>query len=164
VSPPQSANTHGETDYHNAINTGYNQSIRGCGFQRRQCSCYSTKTHVNSMILILKLNSTSLRNIYIKSGLRWATHTSCISFRCVITTCLRWEPQPVMLWLYPVIKVLLQVLLHTQATFTICSAFFLFYKQEWQTDTRYACHICGKFNGNDNIFGSRILDLESRYH
>jgi len=30
----------------------------------------STKTHVNSMILILKLNMTSMRNIYIKSGLR----------------------------------------------------------------------------------------------
>jgi len=56
-------------------NTGYNQSVRGCGSQRRQCSCYSTKTHVNSMILILKLNMTSIRNIYIKSGLRWALHT-----------------------------------------------------------------------------------------
>ena len=58
-----------------AILTGYNQSVTGCGSQRRQCSCYSTKTHVNSMILILKLNLTSLRNIYMKSGLRWAAHT-----------------------------------------------------------------------------------------
>ena len=61
--------------------TGYNQSVTSCGSQRRQCSCYSTKTHVNSMILILKLNLTSLRNIYIKSGLRWAPHTFlCICF------------------------------------------------------------------------------------
>jgi len=50
--------------------TGYNQSVTGCVSQRRQCSCYSTKTHVNSMILIFKLNLTSLRNIHIKSGLR----------------------------------------------------------------------------------------------
>jgi len=46
--------------------TGYNQSITGCGSLRSQCSCYSTKTYVGSMILILKLNLTSLRNIYIK--------------------------------------------------------------------------------------------------
>ena len=38
--------------------TGYNQSVTGCGSQRRQCSCYSMKIHVNSMILILKLNLT----------------------------------------------------------------------------------------------------------
>jgi len=25
--------------------TGYNQSVTGCRSQRRQCSCYSTKTH-----------------------------------------------------------------------------------------------------------------------
>ena len=30
------------------------------------CSCYSTKTYVNSVILILKLNLTSMRNIYVK--------------------------------------------------------------------------------------------------
>jgi len=42
--------------------TGYNQSVTGRGSQRIQCSCYSTKTHVNSMILILKLNLISLRN------------------------------------------------------------------------------------------------------
>jgi len=42
--------------------TGYNQSVTCCGSQRRQCSCNSTKTYVNSMILILKLNLTSLRN------------------------------------------------------------------------------------------------------
>ena len=58
-----------------ANHTGYNQSVTGCGSQRRQCSYYSTKTPVNSMILILKLNLTSLGNIYIKSGLRWAPHT-----------------------------------------------------------------------------------------
>jgi len=50
--------------------TGYNQSVTDRGSQRRQFSCYSTKTHVNSMIFILKLNLTLLRNIYIKSGLR----------------------------------------------------------------------------------------------
>jgi len=44
-------------------------------FSRKTCSCFSTKTHVNGMILILKLNLTSLRNIYIKSGICWAPHT-----------------------------------------------------------------------------------------
>jgi len=34
-------------------------------FSTKTCSCYSTKTHMNSMILILKLNLTWLRNIYI---------------------------------------------------------------------------------------------------
>ena len=34
-------------------------------FSTKTCSCYSTKTHINSVILILKLNLTSLRNIYI---------------------------------------------------------------------------------------------------
>jgi len=29
-----------------SIHTGYNQSVTGCGFQRKQCSCYSTKTPV----------------------------------------------------------------------------------------------------------------------
>ena len=56
------------------ILTGYNQSVTGCGSQRRQCSCYSMKTRVNSMILIFKLNLTSLRNIYIKSGVCHHTH------------------------------------------------------------------------------------------
>jgi len=50
-------------------------------FLTKTCSCYSTKTYVNSMILDLKLNSTLLRNIYFKSGLRWAPHTFlCICF------------------------------------------------------------------------------------
>ena len=35
-------------------------------------------------------------------------------------------------------------------------------QQECQTDTKYASPISGKFNGNDNIFVSRIFDLESR--
>ena len=35
-------------------------------FSTKTCSCHSTKTYVDSLILILKLNSTSLRNIYIK--------------------------------------------------------------------------------------------------
>jgi len=30
--------------------TGYNQSVTGCGSQRRQCSFYSTKTHVNHWV------------------------------------------------------------------------------------------------------------------
>jgi len=44
--------------------------------------------------------------------------------------------------------------------------FFLFninMKQEFQTDTKYARRICGIFNGNDNIFGSSIFNLENRY-
>ena len=51
------------------IVTGYKQGVTGCGSQRSQCSCYLTKTHINSVILILKLDLTSMRNIYIKSGL-----------------------------------------------------------------------------------------------
>jgi len=35
-------------------------------FSTKSCSCYSTKTFVNSVILILKVNLTSIRNIYIK--------------------------------------------------------------------------------------------------
>ena len=35
-------------------------------FWTKTCSCYSTKTYVDSVILILKLKLTSLRNIYIK--------------------------------------------------------------------------------------------------
>ena len=35
-------------------------------FSTKTCSCYSTKTHVDSVVLILKLNLTSMRNIYIK--------------------------------------------------------------------------------------------------
>jgi len=30
--------------------TGYNQSVTGCGSQRRHCSCYSTKTHPHPQI------------------------------------------------------------------------------------------------------------------
>ena len=107
-----------------SITTGYNQSITGCGSQRRQCSCYSTKTHVNSMILILKLNLTSLRNIIYTLKVvfvehhthfnvyvsQWSQiqfgnkdHAIYMNFRWVTTTCLRWEPQPVTLWLYPMI-------------------------------------------------------------
>jgi len=33
-------------------------------FSTKTCSCYPTKTHINSVILILKLNLTSLRNIH----------------------------------------------------------------------------------------------------
>jgi len=58
--------SHGLTAGESLENTGYNQSVTDCGSQRRQCSCYSTKTHISSVILILKLNLSSLRNIYIK--------------------------------------------------------------------------------------------------
>jgi len=34
-------------------------------FSTKTCSCYSTKTHINSMILILKLNLTSLSTTHI---------------------------------------------------------------------------------------------------
>jgi len=33
-------------------------------------------------------------------------HAVYMSFRWVTTTCLRWDPQPVTLWLYPMISVL----------------------------------------------------------
>jgi len=36
-------------------------------------------------------------------------------------------------------------------------------EQECQTDTKYVHRICGKFNSNDNIFGSGIFDLKSRF-
>ena len=39
------------------------------------------------------------------------------------------------------------------------SFYIIYSEQGCQTDTKYANRICGKFNGNDNIFGSRILDL-----
>ena len=31
--------------------TGYNQSVTGCGSQRKQCSCNSTKTYVSSNLI-----------------------------------------------------------------------------------------------------------------
>ena len=34
-----------------SIVTGYNQSVTGCGSQRKQFSCYSTKTNVNSNLV-----------------------------------------------------------------------------------------------------------------
>ena len=36
--------------------TGYKHSVTGCESQRKQCICYSAKTNVNSMILILKFD------------------------------------------------------------------------------------------------------------
>ena len=44
-----------------AISTGYNQSVTGCGSQRK--------------LMLTAWFPSSLRNIYIKSGLRWAPHT-----------------------------------------------------------------------------------------
>ena len=53
----------------NACKDGYHwvpsKRHRLC-FSTKTCSCYSTITHINSVILILRLNLTSLRNIYIK--------------------------------------------------------------------------------------------------
>ena len=43
---------------HRALFNGYNQNVTSCGSQTKTCSCYSTKTHINSVILILKLNLT----------------------------------------------------------------------------------------------------------
>jgi len=78
---------------HVAISTGYKQIVTGCASQWKQSSCNSTKTNVNSMILILKFNLTSLRKIYcnIKSGLRWAPHTFlCICFSTKSTLIWGW--------------------------------------------------------------------------
>jgi len=68
-------------------------------FSTKTCSCYSTKTHINSVILILKLNLTSLRHIYINIcvvlnedhfkcifNLRMRIMLFCMSFRWVTTT------------------------------------------------------------------------------
>jgi len=76
-------------------------------FSAKTCSCYSTKTHINSVILIVKLNLTSLRNIYIKicvvlNEVKFNLRMRVMLLTWVTTTCLRWEPQPVTLWLYPV--------------------------------------------------------------
>ena len=32
-------------------------------------------------------------------------------------------------------------------------------QQEWQTDTKYAREMCGKFNGIDNIYDSKNCQL-----
>jgi len=48
-----------------SIDTGYNQSVTGCGSQRKHVVVTQGK-NVESVILILKLNLTSLRNICIK--------------------------------------------------------------------------------------------------
>jgi len=51
------------------IITGYKQSFTGCSSQRKQCSCYSTKTYVNIVILILTW-----------IWLRWETFTLNVIF------------------------------------------------------------------------------------
>jgi len=103
--------------------TGDKQGVTGCGSQRRQCSSYSTKTHVNSMIHILKKNWLCWEtytfkvvfvehlthfNVYVsqRSQIQFEDedHAVYISFRWVTTTCLPWEPQPVTLWLYRVTR------------------------------------------------------------
>jgi len=42
-----------------------------------------------------------LNKVILNSKIR--NHAIYMSFHWVTTTCLRWEPQPLMLWLYPVI-------------------------------------------------------------
>ena len=87
-------------------------------FSTKSCGCYSTKTYVNSLILILKLNLTSLkgvwcstkttftRNVYVfhQSQIQFQDedHAVFISFRWVTSTWHCWEPQPVRLRLHPV--------------------------------------------------------------
>jgi len=44
-------------------------------FSTKICSCYSTKTNANSVVIILKLNLTSMRNIFIK-GVWCSTKTT----------------------------------------------------------------------------------------
>jgi len=88
-------------------------------FSTMSCTCYSTKTYKNSVILILKLDLTLMRNIIIHQ--KWSLlstthllmrsqiqfqdedHAVYISFHWVTTTLLRWEPQPVTLHLPRVI-------------------------------------------------------------
>ena len=62
-------------------------------FSMKTCSCYSTKTHINSAILILKLNLTW-----------WETYTKICVWCSTKTTFNVYvsQPQPVKLWLYPV--------------------------------------------------------------
>jgi len=60
-------------------------------FSTKTCSCYSTKTHINSVILILKLNLTSLRNIYIKMYVVLnEDHFYCICFSTKSNSILGW--------------------------------------------------------------------------
>ena len=56
--------------------TGYNQSVTGCGSQRRHVVVTQRKLHISSVILILKLNLTSLRNVYIKMCVWCSTKTT----------------------------------------------------------------------------------------
>jgi len=60
-------------------------------FSTKKCSCYSTKTHINSAILILKLNLTSLRNIYINMCVVLnEDHFYCICFSTKSNSIWRW--------------------------------------------------------------------------
>jgi len=69
-------------------------------FSAKTCSCYLTKTYVDSVILILKLKLTSLRNIY-KFTLKCMWCSKKTTFNVYVSQEFR-EPQPVTLWLYPV--------------------------------------------------------------
>jgi len=97
--------------------TGYNQSVTGCGSQQKQCSCYSTKTNVHSNLIRLRWETYTLKVVFIEHHTQICVYVSqwsqiqfededCtiyMSFCWVTTTCLRREPQPVTLWLYPVV-------------------------------------------------------------
>jgi len=96
--------------------TGYNQSFTGCGSQRKQCSCYSTKTNVHSNLIGLHWEKYTLKVVFVEHHTQICVYVSQRSqiqfededraiymrFCWVTTTWLRWEPQPVTLWLYPV--------------------------------------------------------------
>jgi len=93
-------------------------------FSTKTCSCYSTKTYVDSLILSpnwiwLRWETNTIKcvwcstkttfNVYVsqRSQIQFEDkdHAVYMSFRLETTTCLRWEPQPVTLWLYPVLSV-----------------------------------------------------------
>ena len=101
------------------VPTGYNQSVTGCGSQRKQCSCYSTKTNVNSNLICLRWETYTLEVVFVEHHTQICVYVSqrsqiqfgdedranYMSFCWVTTTCLRWEPQSMTLWLYPVVPV-----------------------------------------------------------
>jgi len=91
----------------------------GCGSQRKQCSCYSTKTNVNSNLIWLRWETYTLKVVFVEH------HTQICVYICFSTksnsiwgwgsrylyefllsnnnmSSLRTKPQSVTLWLYPV--------------------------------------------------------------
>ena len=95
------------------IYTGYNQSITGCGSQRKlMLTAWSTfsnwiwlcwETHTLKVVFV---EHHTHFNVYVsqRSQIQFEdeNHAIYMSFRWVTTTWLHWEPQPVTLWLYPV--------------------------------------------------------------